>query len=70
MTDNRLRNRMQSQIYEETLKLEMSTTRMADKIYMLDDGEIIEQGNHAELMKLNGKYAEMFRMQAEKYLIK
>ena len=70
MTDNRLRNRMQSQIYEETLKLEMSTTRMADKIYMLDDGEIIEQGNHAELMKLNGKNAEKFRMQAEKYLIK
>lgn len=70
MTDNRLRDRMQSLIYEGTLKLEMSTTRMADKIYMLDDGEIIEQGNHAELMKLNGKYSEMFRMQAEKYLIK
>ena len=48
----------------------LATTRMADKIYMLDDGEIIEQGNHVELMKLNGKYAEMFRMQAEKYLIK
>ena len=45
----------------------LSTTVMADRIYMLDDGRIIEQGNHTELMELNGKYAEMFRMQAEKY---
>lgn len=46
----------------------LSTTRMADVIYMLDQGEIIEQGNHEELMKLNGKYAEMFKKQAEKYI--
>lgn len=45
----------------------LSVTRMADVIYMLEDGEIIEQGNHNELMKLNGKYAEMFKKQAEKY---
>jgi ATP-binding cassette subfamily B protein len=45
----------------------LSTTKMADKIYMLEDGQIIEQGTHDELMQLNGKYAEMFRLQAEKY---
>ncbi len=45
----------------------LSTTVMADEIYMLENGEIIEQGSHDELMALNGKYAYMFRLQAEKY---
>lgn len=45
----------------------LSTVCMADKIYMMDEGRIIEEGTHSELMKLNGKYAEMFRVQAEKY---
>ena len=45
----------------------LSTTRMADVIYMLENGEIIEQGSHDELMQTGGKYAEMFLKQAEKY---
>jgi ATP-binding cassette subfamily B protein len=45
----------------------LSSTRMADRIYMLEKGEIIEEGTHEELMELNGKYAEMFNLQAEKY---
>ncbi len=45
----------------------LSTTRMADRIYMFDHGEIIESGSHDELMELNGKYAEMYRVQAKKY---
>jgi ATP-binding cassette subfamily B protein len=45
----------------------LSTTRMADKIYMFDRGEIVESGSHDELMRLNGKYAEMYRVQAKKY---
>lgn len=48
----------------------LSTTRNADKIYMFADGEIIESGSHDELMKLNGKYAYMFNLQAEKYIEK
>ncbi len=47
----------------------LSTTCMADRIFMLEDGEIIEEGSHAELMELGGKYAEMFNKQAEKYRI-
>lgn len=45
----------------------LSTTRFVDKIYMLENGVIREQGTHDTLMKLNGAYAEMFRLQAEKY---
>ncbi len=45
----------------------LSTTRMADKIYMFDHGEIVESGSHDELMLQNGKYAEMYRAQAKKY---
>lgn len=45
----------------------LSSTVMADKIYLLENGEIVESGNHEELMKQNGKYAEMYEMQAKKY---
>lgn len=46
----------------------LSSTVMADRIYMLEQGRIIETGSHRELMELNGKYAQMFKMQAEKYV--
>jgi len=45
----------------------LSTTRMADRILMFDSGHLVESGSHDELMAINGKYAEMFRLQAEKY---
>ena len=46
----------------------LSTTRMADRIYMFDSGRLIEVGSHDELMAMKGKYAEMFNIQAEKYI--
>lgn len=45
----------------------LSTTRDADCIYMFENGEIIEQGTHQELMALGGQYAEMFQCQAKYY---
>ncbi len=45
----------------------LSTTRDADCIYMFENGEIIEQGTHQELMGKNGQYADMFRCQAKYY---
>lgn len=45
----------------------LSSAVAADKIFMMEYGEIIEEGSHSELMEQNGKYAEMFKMQAEKY---
>ena len=44
-----------------------STVRNADRIIVIDNGEIVEEGTHAQLLKLNGKYAEGFKLQAEGY---
>ena len=45
----------------------LSITKHVDCIFMIEKGEIIEKGNHDELMRKNGKYAELFNMQAESY---
>lgn len=45
----------------------LSTTVNADRIYVMENGEIIEQGSHEELMAMNKTYAYMFNLQAEKY---
>ncbi|MBV9610250.1 MAG: ABC transporter ATP-binding protein [Acidobacteria bacterium] len=44
-----------------------STVRMADRIVVLHDGRITEEGSHDELSNLGGRYAEMFEMQAASY---
>ncbi|WP_441910300.1 ABC transporter ATP-binding protein [Paenibacillus sp. MCAF9] len=46
----------------------MSSAMLADRIYFMEDGEIRESGSHMELMQLQGKYAELFLKQAEKYV--
>ena len=40
---------------------------MADRVVLLQDGEIKEIGTHRELMSLGGRYAELYNMQAEGY---
>ena len=44
-----------------------STVRMADRIYVLSDGQIIESGSHEELIRLDGTYAHLFEAQASHY---
>jgi ATP-binding cassette, subfamily B, bacterial len=45
-----------------------STVRTADRIYVLDQGEVVESGDHESLMALGGRYAELFTLQAHAYL--
>ncbi len=44
-----------------------STVRMADRILVLEQGSILEQGSHEELLALSGRYAELFQLQAAGY---
>lgn len=44
-----------------------STVRMADRILFLEHGQLLELGSHEELLAKNGKYAELFRLQARGY---
>jgi ATP-binding cassette subfamily B protein len=44
-----------------------STVRMADRIIVLQNGRVAEDGNHETLLNLGGRYAEMFEMQAANY---
>jgi ATP-binding cassette subfamily B protein len=46
----------------------LSTTRIADHIFMLEDGKIVEEGNHEQLLAMNGKYADMWKAQAGAYI--
>lgn len=45
----------------------LSSATMADRIYMFENGEIIEQGTHSELLAMNAKYADMWHKQADTY---
>jgi len=44
-----------------------STVRMADRIVVLERGQLVEEGSHAQLIALGGRYAAMFEMQAASY---
>ncbi|HYA98600.1 MAG TPA: ABC transporter ATP-binding protein [Ktedonobacteraceae bacterium] len=44
-----------------------STVRLADRIFVIENGSIIESGSHEELIALDGRYAELFNLQAEAY---
>lgn len=44
-----------------------STVRNADKIYVVSSGQIVEEGSHEELIKIDGQYATLFKLQAKGY---
>ncbi|HEY9797005.1 MAG TPA: ABC transporter ATP-binding protein, partial [Leptolyngbyaceae cyanobacterium] len=45
----------------------LSTVKMADRIYLLEKGRIVESGTHDELIQLGGTYAQLFETQAQNY---
>ncbi|HEU5384416.1 MAG TPA: ATP-binding cassette domain-containing protein [Streptosporangiaceae bacterium] len=45
----------------------LASVRHADRIYVLRDGQVIEQGVHADLLALGGQYAELYTLQASQY---
>lgn len=68
----------ESELYEEYAELcedkisifishRLSSTRFCDRILFMENGRIVEQGTHDELMVLNGKYANMYQIQSHYY---
>jgi ATP-binding cassette subfamily B protein len=45
-----------------------SSVRSADRIYVLHEGRVVEEGSHEQLMERGGLYAELFALQARAYL--
>lgn len=46
-----------------------ASVRHADRIFVIENGYIVESGTHEDLMTLHGKYSEMFNLQAESYIL-
>jgi ATP-binding cassette subfamily B protein len=45
----------------------LSTVQLADRIYVLDDGQVVEQGTHQELLQRDGHYTKLYSSQAAHY---
>ena len=70
LAEDRMYREFENMIYGKTavfISHRLGSTRFCDKIAMLEDGTIVEEGTHEELMAKNGKYAYMFGIQSQYY---
>ena len=70
LAEDRMYREFENMIYGKTavfISHRLSSTRFCDKIAMFEDGTIVEEGTHEELMAKNGKYAYMFGIQSQYY---
>ncbi|WP_147127441.1 ABC transporter ATP-binding protein [Shimia ponticola] len=70
-TEERIQSSLNTLSSDKTVVIiahRLSSITHADKIYLMDAGRIVEQGTHAELMALNGLYAQMYSSQKENYV--
>ena len=70
ISENELFNSIVNSVDNQTgiyISHRLSCVKDAKKVFMLEGGRIIEQGNHQELMDINGAYAEMYKIQERNY---
>lgn len=72
ISENELFNSIISSVKERTgifISHRLSSVKDADYVFMLEQGKVLEQGSHSELMALNGAYCEMYKIQERNYFI-
>lgn len=71
ISEDRIFNQLYSLSEEKssiTISHRLSNTTLSHKILVIDKGHIIEEGSHIELLKQKGKYAQLFNLQASRYI--
>src|SRR3712207_6943883 len=63
-----IRRPPRSTLFPYTTLFRSSTTRLVDRVYVLQGGRIAEQGTHEDLLALGGTYARAFRSQSNAYV--
>ena len=70
MEESRIYDRFAKMVERKTAIIvthRLGSVRLADRVFVMKDGRLAEEGTHEELMELNGEYARLYRMQEKWY---
>ena len=70
ISETKLFNRLQEHLVGKTTIFtthRMNTIHLATRILVIEKGSVLEDGTHSELMKIDGKYAQLYKLQAERF---